>query len=66
MKNRSHRCDINRPRPRDGPNASSIMMAICIKQHLMAAFETQFLEKLSNPEAELVKRVAYKRSRYIS
>ena len=42
------------------------MMAICIKQHLMATFETQFLKKLSNPEAEMVKRVAYKRSRYIS
>ena len=49
MKNRSHRYDINRPRPRHGHKYTkykrclSIMMAICIKQHL------------SNTEAELKK-----------
>ena len=40
MKNRSHRCDINRPRSRDGHRYSkcekclSMVMLICIKQHL--------------------------------
>ena len=40
MKNRSHRYDINRPRPRHGHKYTkykmclSIMMAVCIKQHL--------------------------------
>ena len=40
MKNRSHRCDINRSRPRHGHKYTkykmclSIMMVICIKQHL--------------------------------
>ena len=40
MKNRSKRYDINRPRPRHGPEFTiykmylSIMMLICIKQHL--------------------------------
>ena len=40
MKNRSHRYDITRPRPRHGPKYTiykmclGLMMAICIKQHL--------------------------------
>ena len=40
MKNRLHRYDINRPRPRNRHKYTkykmclSIMMAICIKQHL--------------------------------
>ena len=34
MKNRSHKYGINRSRPRHGQYVSSIMMAICIKQHL--------------------------------
>ena len=40
MKNRSHRYDINRPRPRHGHEYTkhkiclSLMMVICIKQHL--------------------------------
>ena len=40
MKNRSHRYVINRPRPRHGHKYTkytmypSIMMVICIKQHL--------------------------------
>ena len=59
MKNRSSRCNINRPRPRHGHNYTkykmclSIMMFICIKQSLM--------KKLSNTEAELKKSVAYKK-----
>ena len=40
MKNRSHRYDMNRPRPRHGHTCTkyemclSILMVICIKQHL--------------------------------
>ena len=40
MENRSQRYNINRPRPRHGPTYTkyklclSILMAICIKQHL--------------------------------
>ena len=40
MKNRSHRHDITRPRPRHGHKHTiykmclNLMMAICIKQHL--------------------------------
>ena len=40
IKNRSQRCDINRPRPRHGPKYTkykmclSIMIVTCIKQHL--------------------------------
>ena len=40
MKNRLHRCDITRPRPRYGHKYTiykmclSLMMAICIEQHL--------------------------------
>ena len=40
MKNRSHRCNITRPRPRHGHKYTkyklclSIMMAICVKQQL--------------------------------
>ena len=44
MKNRSHRCDINRPRSRHGHKYSkykmwlSIMIAICIKQKFLQLF----------------------------
>ena len=38
------------------------MMVICMKQHLRT-FEDQFMEKLSNTEAELKKSVAYKKKR---
>ena len=40
MKNISHKYNINRPRPRQGPNYTKykmylgIMMAKCIKEHL--------------------------------
>ena len=68
MKNRSHRYDINRPRPRHGQRYTkykmylSIMMVICIKQH-QATFEAQFMKRLSNTEAELKKSVAYNKKR---
>ena len=37
MKNRSHKYEINRPRPRHGhkyPKYLSLVMIMCIKQHL--------------------------------
>ena len=37
-------------------------MITCIKEHLEAKFEAQFIKKLSNSEAEL-KSVAYKKKR---
>ena len=46
MKNRSHRYDINRPRPRNGHKNSkykkypSMMMLICIKQHLSSIWSS--------------------------
>ena len=50
-KNRSHRCDINRSRSRQGHKYSkcktclSMAMLICIKQYL-SKFEAQFMIKL--------------------
>ena len=50
LKNRPHRYDINTPRPRHGHKYTkhkmclSIMMVICIKQHLEATFEAQFMK----------------------
>ena len=40
-------------------NIVNMMMVICIKQHLKATFEVQFMKKLDNTEAELKKSVAY-------
>ena len=64
MKSRSHRYDINRPRPTNGSKYTkykiclSIMMVLCIKEHTNSH---QFMKKLNNIEAELKKkRVAYK------
>ena len=37
-------------------------MDVCIKQHLQATFEAQFMKKLSNTETELKKSVAYKKT----
>ena len=48
MKNRSHRCDITRPRPRHGHKYTiykmwpSLMMAICIKQHLGSFWSSNY------------------------
>ena len=58
MKNRSHRYDINRPRPRHEHKYAkyemylSMMMVICIKQHQSNAWSL-IHEKLSNTEIEL-------------
>ena len=65
MKSRSSRYGTNRPRSRYGQKYNkyktrlSMMMAICIKQHL------KLMRKLSNTEAELKKSVAYKKTRVV-
>ena len=67
MKNRSHRYNINRPSSRHGHKyrryrkCLSMMMLICIKQHLSNSWSS-IHEKQSNTEAELKKCVAYKKS----
>ena len=62
MKNRLHRFDINRNRPRHGHNYSnavwSYLYAII---NNWAKFEVQFMKKLSNTEAELEKDIVYKK-----
>ena len=69
MKYRSHRYKINRPRSRHGHKYTknkiflSIMMVIFIKRHL-SNIRSSIHEKLSNTEAELKKRGAYKKSVY--
>ena len=60
VKNRSHRCDINRPNKKYKKRLT-MMMLICIKQH-QATFEAQFMKKLSKSEAGLEKSVAYKKA----
>ena len=65
-KNRSHRYGKNRPRFRHGhkyrtyKKCLSIMMLIYILSNTYAAYEAQFMKKLSNTETELKKNVAYK------
>ena len=67
MKNRSHKYDINGPRPRHEHKHSTykkcltMMMLICIKQHL-SNLSISIQEMLSNAEAELKKSLAYKKS----
>ena len=63
MKNRSHKYDINRPRPRHGQKYTNYkkcisMMLICIKKHL-SNIRSSVYEKVENTEAELKKSVAY-------
>ena len=66
MKNRSHRYGINRHRPRHGHKYSkykkclSMMMLICIKQHLSHIWGS-FMKTLSNTDAAWKKSVAYKK-----
>ena len=67
MKNRSHRCDINRPWPRDGLRYSkckkclSMVMLICIKQHLSNIW-TSIHEKVKQHWGWIEKSVAYKKA----
>ena len=67
--NRSHRYDKNRPRRRHGHKYTKfkirlmIMMVTCIKKTHLVTFEAQFMNKLSNIEAELKKSVAYTKKR---
>ena len=70
IKNRSQRYDINWPRPNYGHKYTkykmclSIMMVLCIKQHLSNIWSS-IMTKLSNTEAELKKRNAYKKKSVI-
>ena len=48
MKNRAHRCDINRPRPRH--------------RHKYTTFEAQIMKMLNNTDAEFKKSLAYKKA----
>ena len=69
-KKRSHRYGKNEPRSRYGHKYSkykkclSMMMLLCIKQHLSNIFSSIFSSKLSNIKPELKKTVAYKKSVY--
>ena len=77
MKNRSHICDINighrknRPRSRHEHKCTEykkcvrMMVLACIKQHLSNIWSS-IHKKLSNTEAELKERVAYKKNVYHS
>ena len=62
MKNRSHRYDINRPKPRYSKykKCLNMMMLICIKQHISNIWSS-IHEKLNNTEAGLKKGIAYKK-----
>ena len=68
MKNRSHRYDINRPRPRHGHKYTKqkmclgIIMFIYVSSNGYGTFEAQFMKKLSNTGVELKKSVAYIKS----
>ena len=65
MKRISNTYNINKPRPRNGHKyrkCFSITILIRIKQQLSSTFEAKLMKKLSNPEVELKKSVAYKRA----
>ena len=63
MKNISHRYNINRPRHRHGHKYTKyevcLRIIMVISSNTQAAFEAQFMKKLSNTEAQLKARVAY-------
>ena len=67
MKNRSHRYDITRPRPRHGHKCTiykmclSLIMAICINQHLSNIWNSIY-EKLKQHWDWVEKSVAYKKN----
>ena len=62
MKNRSSRYDINSPRRRNGHKYTKYKICIDINDGYMyqatpkATFETQFMKKLNNTEADLKKK----------
>ena len=64
MKNRLQRYDIKRPMPRQGPSYTkskmyfSVMMLICIKQHVSNIWRSIHE---SNTDAQLKKSVAYRK-----
>ena len=65
MKNRLHRYNINRPRPKHGHKCTKykmyrgIMMVICIKQHLSNIWSSIY-EKVKQHWGSVKKSVAYK------
>ena len=67
MKHRSHRYDVNRPRPRHGHKYTKykvcliIMMVTGIKQHLSNT-SSSVHENFSNTEAKLKKLLLVKKS----
>ena len=69
IKNKSHRYDINKPGPKHGYKYTkykmcfSIMMVICIKQHLSNIWSSIY-EKVKQHWSWVEKSVAYKKSVY--
>ena len=66
MKNRLHRYDINRPKARHGNKYTKNkkcrrMISLFVLSNAYAAFEAEFIKKLTNAEAELKKSVACKK-----
>ena len=66
MKNGLHRYDINRHKARHGNKytknkRSRRMICLFVLSNAYAAFEAQFIKKLTNTEAELKKSVACKK-----
>ena len=68
MKNRSHRWDINRRRSRHEHKYSkykkclTMMMLLCVKQHLSNIWSSFLQKKISNTEAELKKALLIKKA----
>ena len=62
MKNRSHRygkIDLGLDMKTNIVNKKSVSVWLCVLSNTQATFEAQFMQKLSNTEAELKKSVAY-------
>ena len=68
MRKRSHRYDINRPSSRQRQKFSKFkkcLSMMMLKQHA-GTLEAQFMNKLSNTQAELKKSVAHNKSVYLA
>ena len=78
MENRSHRYDINRPKSRHGHEYTkykmclSILMVICIKQHLSSIWSTvyekvkQHWDRVEKKHCLLKKRVQHEYATWVS
>ena len=69
IKNRSHRYDTNRPRPKDrhkilNSKCGTVRWWLCVLGNTSATFEAKFMQNSSNTKAELKKSLAYKKSEY--